>query len=60
MKKITNKILAALIAPVLAVGCIEEAFPEGSTQLADQVGKSEFALGGLVNSFAVAMMSVDN
>lgn len=60
MKKITNKILAALIAPVLAVGCIEEAFPEGSTQLADQVGKSEFALGGLVNSFPVAMMSVDN
>lgn len=60
MKKITNKILAAFIAPVLAVGCIEEAFPEGSTQLADQVGKSEFALGGLVNSFPVAMMSVDN
>ena len=60
MKKITNKILAALIVPVLATGCIKESFPEGSTQLADQVGQSEFALGGLVNSFPVAMMTVDN
>lgn len=59
MKRLTNKIIAALIAPVLAVGCIEEAFPEGSTQVADQVGASEFALGGLVNSFPVAMMKVD-
>ena len=60
MKKITNKILAALIVPVLATGCIKESFPEGSTQLAVQVGQSEFALGGLVNSFPVAMMTVDN
>ena len=59
MKKFTNKIFAALIAPMLAVGCIEEAFPEGATQVADQVGASEFALGGLVNSFPVAMMQVD-
>ena len=59
MKKITNKILAILAVPFLAAGCIEEAFPEGSTQLAEQVGKSEFALGGLVNSFPVAMMQVD-
>lgn len=59
MKRLTNKIIAALIAPMLAVGCIEEAFPEGSTQIADQVGESEFALGGLVNSFPVAMMKVD-
>ena len=59
MKKITTKILAALAVPFLAAGCIEEAFPEGSTQLAEQVGKSEFALGGLVNSFPVAMMQVD-
>ena len=59
MKKFTNKIFAALIAPMLAVGCIEEAFPEGSTQVAEQVGASEFALGGLVNSFPVAMMQVD-
>ena len=30
MKRITNKILALLVAPLLAVGCIEESKPESS------------------------------
>ena len=59
MKKLTNKILALLVLPFMAAGCIEESFPEGSTQVADQVSSSEFALGGLVNSFPVAMMKID-
>ena len=60
MKQITKRILVALAAPVIASGCIEETFPEGSTQLKEQVSNSEFALEGMVNSFAVAMMTPDN
>ena len=37
MKKISNKILIALVAPFIAIGCIEETFPESQAQLKDQV-----------------------
>lgn len=59
MKRISYKILSVLIAPFLAAGCIEEAFPEGATQVQEQVSNSDFALEGVVNSFQVAMMKVD-
>ncbi len=59
MKKLYIKILSALIAPLFVVGCIEEAFPEGATQLQKQVGESEFALTGMVNAFPVSMTSVN-
>ena len=54
MKKISNKILIALVAPFIAIGCIEETFPESQAQLKDQV-----TLEGLVNSFSITMMTPD-
>ena len=54
MKRITNKILALLVAPLLAVGCIEESKPESSVMLPDQI-----SLDGMARSFAVAMMMPD-
>ena len=59
MKRISYKLLAAVIAPFLTTACIEEAFPEGATQVQEQVSNSDFALEGVVNSFQVAMMQVD-
>lgn len=54
MKKISNKILIALVAQLIAAGCIEETFPESQAQLKDQV-----TLEGLVNSFSITMMTPD-
>ena len=54
MKRITNKILALLVAPLLAVGCIEESKPESSVMLPDQI-----SLDGMARSFSVAMMMPD-
>ena len=54
MKRITNKILALLVAPLLAAGCIEETKPESSVMLPDQI-----SLDGMARSFSVAMMMPD-
>lgn len=54
MKNITNKILALLVAPLLAIGCIEETKPESNVLLPDQISKE-----GMARSFAVAMMMPD-
>lgn len=57
MKKIYNLILTAFASATIAAGCIEVTVPQGSTQLAEQVSNSEFALNGMINSFSVAMMT---
>ena len=54
MKKITNKILALLVAPILAAGCIEETTPESNILLPEQLD-----VEGMSRSFAVAMMMPD-
>ncbi len=59
MKKIYIKLLSVLILPLFIVGCIEEAFPEGATQVEAQIKQSEFAQAGLMSAFPVAMTSVN-
>lgn len=56
MKKILIKSFSALAATVLATGCIQETFPQGSMQIKDQVSKSEGALEAMVNAIPAAMM----
>ena len=55
MKNYILKYSAAFAACVLAVSCIEETFPEGSTVTGDQLSQSDAALQSLVNSIPVAM-----
>ncbi len=55
MKTKSIKFLAILSVSVLAAGCIEETFPEGSTQVEEQVSNSEFAFDGLLNSMPIQM-----
>ena len=54
MKITINKILALIIAPMLAVGCIKETKPESNVLLPDQI-----SVEGMARSFAVAMMMPD-
>lgn len=59
MKNIIIKSLALLSVPVLAAGCIEETFPEGSTQTQSQVQASESALQAMANAIPASMMRAD-
>ena len=49
-----NKIFALLVAPLFAVGCIEETKPESNIMLPNQL-----SVEGMSRSFAVAMMMPD-
>ena len=60
MKNIAIKsfsVLSALL--VLATGCIKETFPQGSTQTAAQVAKSDGALDAMINAIPVSMMGTN-
>lgn len=60
MKTNIIKTIAAFFSvAVTAVGCIQETFPMGSTQTADQVGKSPVALEAMANSLPAAMMTTN-
>ena len=53
----TISVLSALL--VLATGCIKETFPQGSTQTAAQVAKSDGALDAMINAIPVSMMGTN-
>lgn len=58
-----NTILTSFVvlsaAVVLTTGCIKETFPQGSTQTAAQVAKSDGALEAMVNAIPVSMMGTN-
>lgn len=56
MKRIIINTLALLSLSVLAAGCIEETFPQGSTQTQSQVMGSDAGLEALVNAIPSSMM----
>lgn len=55
MKNIFLKSFGFLTACVFAAGCIQETFPEGSTQTASQVSASASALDGILKGLPASM-----
>ena len=55
MKKIIFKTIGCLTAGIMAAGCIQETFPEGSTQTSSQVSQSASALKGMLNGLPASM-----
>lgn len=56
MKKTIYRILAVVPAVSLAAGCIQETFPQGSTQTSSQVQASDDAMPAMLNAIPASMM----
>ena len=59
MKKIIIRSFIAIAALAAATGCIEETFPQGSTQTQDQVAKNPAALRAMVNAIPASMTATN-
>lgn len=57
MKNILIKSLSALSVAVLATGCIQETFPEGSTQTQTQVSASDAGVEALINAIPTSLVN---
>lgn len=56
-KNILTKTLTAFAAAAVLTGCIEETYPQGSTQRDDQVLGSDLAIAGMMRGIPAAMMN---
>lgn len=56
-KNIFTKTLSVFAVATVLTGCIEETYPQGSTQREDQVLNSDLALAAMVNGISGAMMN---
>ena len=56
---ILTKTLSVFAAAAVFTGCIEETYPQGSTQREDQVMNSDLALAGMMNGIPAAMMNTN-
>lgn len=57
MKNILIKSLSVLSVSLFATGCIEETFPEGSTQTQAQVSASDAGIAALVNAIPTSLVN---
>lgn len=57
MKNILFKSLSVLSVSILATGCIEETFPEGSTTTQTQLSASDAGVASLVNAVPVSLVN---
>ena len=57
MRNILIKSLSVLSVSLFATGCIEETFPEGSTQTQSQVSKSDAGVAALINAIPTSLVN---
>lgn len=59
MKNIFLKIVGSFAVFALSVSCIQETFPEGAGQTAEQVSKSTFALEGILRGLPTSLTATN-
>lgn len=59
MKRYIYKSILVLASLAVAAGCIKETFPEGGSQVKDQVSNSPFALNGILRGLPSSMTATN-